>query len=303
MNFIENIKIKLRNSIDQSLCNLMEQDKLRCSAIPPYVIEVPREKDHGDFAVNVAMLMAKEAGMAPRKIAEMIVAGLPADDSLVNRVEVAGAGFINFYLHNRWLYEIPHVIIKKGDDYGRVNDKNGIKVQVEFVSANPTGDLHMGNARGGAIGDTLANILDAAGYEVEKEFYVNDSGNQVALFGLSLEARYLELLDEPFELPESGYAGQDVIDTVKEALEEYGDRWLALKPSERRIKLINFALERRLEYIKRTLGRFGIEYDVWFKESSLYNSNAVDDIIQKFSEMGYIYEKEGARWFKSTLFG
>ncbi|NLV17371.1 MAG: arginine--tRNA ligase [Syntrophomonadaceae bacterium] len=302
MNFIESIKTRLRNLIDQSLRNLTDKGELKCSAIPPYVIEVPREKNHGDFAVNVAMLMAREAGMAPRKIAEMIVAGLPADDSLVSRVEIAGAGFINFYLDNRWLYQVPYAIIQQGDDYGRA-DKNGIKVQVEFVSANPTGDLHMGNARGGAIGDTLANILDAAGYEVEKEFYVNDSGNQIELFGLSLEARYLELLGEPFDMPESGYAGQDVVDTVKEALEEYGDRWLALKPAERRLKLINFALERRLEYIKKTLSRFGIEYDVWFKESSLYNSNAVDEVIQRLFEMGYIYENEGARWFKSTLFG
>jgi len=302
VNFIESIKTRLRNLIDQSLRNLTDKGELKCSAIPPYVIEVPREKNHGDFAVNVAMLMAREAGMAPRKIAEMIVAGLPADDSLVSRVEIAGAGFINFYLDNRWLYQVPYAIIQQGDDYGRA-DKNGIKVQVEFVSANPTGDLHMGNARGGAIGDTLANILDAAGYEVEKEFYVNDSGNQIELFGLSLEARYLELLGEPFDMPESGYAGQDVVDTVKEALEEYGDRWLALKPAERRLKLINFALERRLEYIKKTLSRFGIEYDVWFKESSLYNSNAVDEVIQRLFEMGYIYENEGARWFKSTLFG
>lgn len=302
MNFIEDIKQQLREAIDGTLEVMRDGQELVYSAIPDYAIEVPRERNHGDFAANVAMLMAKEARMAPRKIAELMTSHLSLDESLVRKVEVAGAGFINFYLNENWLYSVPPVILTMGDDFGKAREKNGQRVQVEFVSANPTGDLHMGNARGGAIGDTLANILDASGYEVKKEFYINDAGNQIELFGASLEARYLELLGESFIMPESGYAGQDVIDTVKEAVNEFGDCLLELNTEDRRQKLTGFALERRIEYIRDTLGRFGIEYDVWFTESTLYNSGEVARVIEELFNMGYIYEKEGAKWFKSTLF-
>lgn len=218
-------------------------------------------------------------------------------------IEVAGAGFINFYLNPDWLCQVPGEVISLGERYGWANEQKGCKVQVEFVSANPTGDLHMGNARGGAIGDTLAAILAAAGYTVEKEFYINDAGNQIELFAASLEARYLELLGEPFVMPEDGYAGQDVIDTIKEALKEFGDCLLELGEAERQKILVNFALNRRIEYIRETLRRFGIEYDVWFKESSLYSSGELEQVLGELMRQGYIYEKEGAKWFKSTLFG
>lgn len=302
MNFIEDIKQQFREAIDGTLEVLRNNQELTFEAIPEYAIEVPRERNHGDFAANVSMLMAKEARMAPRKIAELIVTHLSLDESLVRKVEVAGAGFINFYLNQDWLYKVPPVILAMKDDYGKVTKKNGTRVQVEFVSANPTGDLHMGNARGGAIGDTLANILDAAGYEVQKEFYINDAGNQIELFGASLEARYLELLGEPFSMPESGYAGQDVVDTVKEAINEFGDCLLELNTEDRRRKLTGFALERRIEYIKDTLSRFGIFYDVWFTESTLHESREISAVMEELFNKGYIYEKEGAKWFKSTLF-
>jgi arginyl-tRNA synthetase len=302
LNFIEDIKQQFREAIDGTLEVLRNNQELTFEAIPEYAIEVPRERNHGDFAANVSMLMAKEARMAPRKIAELIVTHLSLDESLVRKVEVAGAGFINFYLNQDWLYKVPPVILAMKDDYGKVTKKNGTRVQVEFVSANPTGDLHMGNARGGAIGDTLANILDAAGYEVQKEFYINDAGNQIELFGASLEARYLELLGEPFSMPESGYAGQDVVDTVKEAINEFGDCLLELNTEDRRRKLTGFALERRIEYIKDTLSRFGIFYDVWFTESTLHESGEISAVMEELFNKGYIYEKEGAKWFKSTLF-
>lgn len=302
MNFIEDIKGQFREAIDKALEALRSNQELTFTVIPEYAIEVPRERNHGDFAANVAMLMAKEARMAPRKIAELITTRLSLDESLVRKIEVAGAGFVNFYLNKDWLYTVPPVILAMGDDFGKETKKNGKRVQVEFVSANPTGDLHMGNARGGAIGDTLANILDAAGYEVQKEFYINDAGNQIELFGASLEARYLELLGEPFQMPESGYAGKDVIDTVKEALNEFGDCLLELNTEDRRRKLTGFALERRIEYIKDTLSRFGIEYDVWFTESSLHESGEIAAVMEELFNQGYIYEKEGAKWFKSTLF-
>lgn len=303
MNFIESIRGRLEALVSVSVQELIDREEIISSGIPSYAIEVPREKNRGDFAVNVAMLMAREARKPPRSIAEMIVANMAVDRSLVEKIEVAGAGFINFYLNPAWLMDVPRSVMELGKDFGRASERNGIKVQVEFVSANPTGDLHMGNARGGAVGDTLANILDMAGYDVQKEFYVNDSGNQIEMFGLSLEGRYLELLGQPFNMPESGYAGQDVIHTVKAAIDEYGDSWLVLDSSERRLKLVEFALEKRIEYIKSTLGRFGIHYDVWFYESSLYAGGAVEHVLKRLADMDYIYEKEGAQWFKSTLFG
>ena len=298
MNFIEDIKQQFREAIDGTLEVLRNNQELTFEAIPEYAIEVPRERNHGDFAANVSMLMAKEARMAPRKIAELIVTHL-SDESLVRKVEVAEPGFINFYLD--WLYKVPPVILAMKDDYGKVTKKNRTS-SGRIRQRQSTGDLHMGNARGGAIGDTLANILDAAGYEVQKEFYINDAGNQIELFGASLEARYLELLGEPFSMPESGYAGQDVVDTVKEAINEFGDCLLELNTEDRRRKLTGFALERRIEYIKDTLSRFGIFYDVWFTESTLHESGEISAVMEELFNKGYIYEKEGAKWFKSTLF-
>lgn len=302
MNFVDDVKRRLYDYICAGVNRLKEKEQLSFDEIPAFLIEVPREKNHGDFAANVAMLMAKQARMAPRKIAELIVAELDIPQSLVDGIEVAGAGFINFRLNPAWLIPVAPAAVKLQDGYGRAA-KNGKKVQVEFVSANPTGDLHMGNARGGAIGDSLAAILDAAGYTVEKEFYINDAGNQVELFAASLEARYLELLNQPFVMPENGYAGQDVIETVRDALQQFGETLLAVSAEQRRADLVAFALKQRVEYIKNTLGSFGIAYDVWFRESSLYQSGAVDQVIGQLDQAGYIYEKEGAKWFRSTAFG
>lgn len=303
MNFIEDIKKELRRNLDTALLGLKEQQKLNFTQIPEYTIEVPREKQFGDFAANVAMLLAREARMAPRQIAAMIQQELQFDPELVEKVEVAGAGFINFYLTPNWLFKVPAAVLDLGDAFGRASDEKGIRVQVEFVSANPTGNLHMGNARGGAIGDSLAAILDAAGYRVEREYYINDAGNQIELFALSLEARYLELLHEPFTFPEGGYAGQDVVDTVREAIGYYGRSLLDIAPEERRKRLAEFALKQKIDYIKKTLKDFGIEYDVWFSESSLYESGKLWEVIDELTERGYIYEKDGAKWFRSTAFG
>ncbi|MGE5405724.1 MAG: arginine--tRNA ligase [Candidatus Saccharibacteria bacterium] len=302
MNFIEGFKKQIAEAVAQSLLSLREKNEISFAELPNFVVEVPREQNHGDFATNAAMLMAKQAKMAPRKIAELIQANLVIDPSVVERIEIAGAGFINFHLNPNWLYQVPKTIIRMGDNYGKA-EKNGTKVQVEFVSANPTGNLHMGNARGGAIGDSLANILDAAGYTVEKEYYINDAGNQIDLFAQSLEARYLEALGQPFTFPEAGYAGQDVFDTVQEAIAKFSDSLLKVPEVDRREALAEFALQQKLTYIKATLQDFGIEYDVWFSESSLHDSGEVQRTMDQLAEKGYIYEKEGAMWFKSTLFG
>lgn len=201
------------------------------------------------------------------------------------------------------MIETLKLIHKRGKDYGRVNLGKGKKVQVEFVSANPTGPMHMGNARGGAIGDVLASILDYAGYNVSREFYINDAGNQIEKFGYSLEARYLQLLGIDAEVPEGGYHGEDIIDRAKEFLEIHGDKYKDVPSEERRKALIEYGLKKNIEKMKEDLVLYGIEYDVWFSEQSLYDSGEVYKVIEELTEKGYTYEKDGALWFKMTLFG
>lgn len=303
MDPVQKIKMSLARLVARALEEARGQKLLSFDTVPDFVIEVPREKGHGDFACNAAMLLARQARMAPRKIAEILVGiimkGRPAG---VEKVEAAGAGFINFYLSNDWLFEVPALVVRMGSDYGR-NERKEQKVQVEFVSANPTGNLHMGNARGGALGDTLANILDRAGYSVEREFYINDAGNQVEVFAESLEARYLQLKGFDVKFPEDGYAGQDVIQTVRNIISTYRDSLLDVESAARRQVMLDFALTEKIDYIKSTLKNFGIEYDVWFSERSLHETGQVELAIEQLAEKGYVYEKEGALWFKSTEFG
>lgn len=303
MNPIESVKEKLNSLLVRALEKARKEGQLAFDSLPNFVIEVPREKGHGDFASNAALLLARQARLAPRKIAEIAVQNLAEDEiNFLEKVEAAGAGFINFTLKNDWLYEVPEIVVRMGDDYGRNKDKK-LRVQVEFVSANPTGNLHMGNARGGALGDTLANILDRDGYYVEREFYINDAGNQVEVFAESLEARYLQLKGFDVKFPEDGYAGQDVIETVRKIIGVYQDSLIEMDPPRRRKLMLEFALREKVEYIKKTLENFGIYYDVWFSEQTLHETGRVDRVIQELTARGYVYEKEGALWFKSTRFG
>lgn len=270
---------------------------------PDFVVEVPREKDHGDFATNMAMLLAKPARTAPRKIAEALAGELDLKNSPLEKVEVAGPGFINFYLKSDWAFaELPQ-ILSLNEKYGRVNIGEGRKIQVEFVSANPTGLLHMGNARGAALGDSLASILDFAGYEVTREFYINDAGNQIEHFGRSLEARYLQLMGRKAEVPEEGYHGEDIIDTMRGFIESYGDTYLETPEGERREVMVRYALEEKIADIKNSLEDFGVVYDVWFSEKALHESGQVRDAIKRLGERGYLYEQEDAVWFRATDFG
>jgi len=299
MNLVENIQEQLRKRVEAALQVARDEGQLSFQEVPPFIIEVPREKQHGDYACNVAMLLARQARMAPPRIAAMLAGYLgAAGDTLIDRVEVAGAGFINFFLKDDWLFDVPRVVWENGTKYGWAAPR-GKKVQVEFVSANPTGNLHMGNARGGALGDSLANILSMAGYEVEREYYINDAGNQIELFGLSLEARYLEMCGREFQFPEGGYAGEDVAETVRHFIQHQGDSLADVEPGLRRKKLIEFALQEKLDYIKATLKEFGINYDVWFSEQSLHNSGKIEEVVNELRERGYLYEKEGAWWFKT----
>lgn len=276
---------------------------LNFKELPVFMVEVPREKMHGDFATNVAMLLSKEAKMPPRQIAQIILDNLENLDSWTEKTEIAGPGFINFYLGTDWLYQVLPQVINEDEDYGKSVFGQGQKIQVEFVSANPTGLLHMGNARGAALGDTLCNLLEAAGFDVTREFYINDAGNQIENFGKSLEARYFQLLGENVDFPEEGYHGEDIIETVKHIIAEVGDKYLRVDSALRKEFLIQKALGEKINKIKNDLAGFGVTYDVWFSEQSLHDSGAITRTIQELQEKDLVYEKEGALWLKTTLFG
>lgn len=301
MSVVASIRDKIRKEIEKSLQEAREKGELTFTGLPDYIVEAPREKAHGDFATNAAMLLAKEARMAPRAVAQVIIRYF--DASWLDKIEIAGPGFINFYLGINWLYEILPNVLREDNAFGCSDFGRGEKIQVEFVSANPTGLLHMGNARGAALGDTLSNVLQAAGFEVSKEFYINDAGNQIENFGKSLEARYLQQLGHDAVFPEDGYHGEDIIDTVKNIINEVGDKYLGEDASVRRKHLAKRALQEKITAIKNDLERFGVRYDVWFKESSLHESGAIKETIEELQQKGYIYEKEQALWFKTTLFG
>ncbi|MFZ5752897.1 MAG: arginine--tRNA ligase [Bacillota bacterium] len=303
MSIVAEVRHNIRLQIEKALEEARAKGALTFESIPNFVLEVPREKAHGDFATNVAMLLTKQAKLPPRVIAEHLVANFSKEATWVDRIEIAGPGFINFHLGTGWLYAVMPKVIKEDTTYGNSTYGHKEKVQVEFVSANPTGLLHMGNARGAALGDTLSNLLEAAGFDVTREFYINDAGNQIENFGKSLEARYLQLMGEDIPFPEEGYHGEDIITTVKNIIAEVGDKYLSMDSALRREFLIQKALEEKLGAIRNDLARFGVEYDVWFSEQTLHDSGAIAKTIKELQEKGYIYEKEGALWFKSTLFG
>ncbi|MFV9568125.1 arginine--tRNA ligase [Thermoanaerobacter mathranii] len=302
-NIIQKVKDEIKDMVTTAIKNSVKEGLINIESIPEIEIEEPKEKQHGDLAINTAMIMAKQAKMSPKKIAEIIVSKMDTSNTFIEKIEVAGPGFINFFLNDKFLEETLKLVYKRGKDYGRVNIGKGKKVQVEFVSANPTGPMHMGNARGGALGDALASVLDYAGYDVTREFYINDAGNQIEKFGYSLEARYLQLLGIPAEVPEGGYHGEDIIDRAREFLEIYGEKYKDAPSEERRKTLVEYGLKKNLEKIKEDLELYGIEYDVWFSEQSLYDSGEVYKVIEELKQKGYTYEKDGALWFKMTLFG
>lgn len=304
MNLVEQVTDQLKSEISQGITRAKETGRIHFEQMPAFVIEVPKDKSHGDFATNAAMLLTKQAKMKPRDIAQAIVDSLNQDSKLIEKVEIAGPGFINFYLSQNWVYDILPVVEAQDTAYGSVNLGHGEKVQIEFVSANPTGLLHMGNARGGALGDSLANLLKMAGYDVTKEFYINDAGNQIVNLGLSLEARYRqELGDTDYPFPEKGYHGKDIIDTAKRIIAEVGDSYLSLPEEERQQKMIATALNEKIAAIKNGLHEFGVDYDVWFSETSLHESGAIQDVVDLLTQKGMTYEKDGALWLKTTSFG
>lgn len=300
---VDQIRSGLVDSLKKALISAGEKGTLPQIETPAFVVEVPREKENGDFATNLAMLLAKPARTAPRKAAEALAAELDLSGLPVEKVEIAGPGFINFYLSPNWVLAALPDIVKNGAAYGRVNIGDGRKVQVEFVSANPTGLLHMGNARGAALGDSISSLLDYAGFDVSREFYINDAGNQIEHFGRSLEARYLQLLGRQAQVPEEGYHGEDIMETMRGFVEKYGDRYLDTASPVRREVMVKYALAEKLGAIKKSLGEFGVNYDVWFSEQSLHDSGKVTEAIERLKESGYLYEYEEALWFKAREFG
>ncbi len=267
-------------------------------------LEVPKDKKNGDFACNLAMVLAKSLHMAPRAIADSLVACIEQSAD-IEKIEVAGAGFINFYLSSNWLYETMSQIEEQGENYGKIDLGKGKKVMVEFVSANPTGPMHMGNARGGALGDCLASVLEYAGYEVTREFYINDAGNQIEKFGNSLNARYIQELkgEDAMEFPEDGYHGDDIRQHAKAFIAIHGDKYLEAQEAERKAALVDFALEKNITALREDLERYRIYYDVWFRESTLHDSGAVKNAIQKLTDNGYTYEEDGALWLNCEKMG
>jgi len=297
------MKEKLKKITVSALAKAVEEGALSLDGIPDFAIEVPQAREHGDFAANVAMMAARTAKMPPRKIAEIIKDRMDIAGTGVERVEVAGPGFINFYLSPTWAHGVIPVILSEKENYGRQDIGKGRKVQVEFVSANPTGPMHMGNARGAALGDALASVLEMVGYDVEREFYINDAGNQIENFGLSLEARYLELLGYESSIPEGGYHGEDIKDHMRELIEKEGDKFLSWDSAERRAYFVEYALKKNIARMKEDLKNFGVTFDVWFSERTLHESGKVQEVIRLLTERGYTYEKDGALWFKATAFG
>ena len=270
-----------------------------------FIIEIPKDTSHGDFASNAAMVNAKNAGKAPRDIAAALLENMDFAGSYFVSAETAGPGFLNFRLGQNWFSDAVQSVLDCGADYGRSDYGQGKKVMVEFVSANPTGPMHMGNARGGAIGDCLASALDFAGYEVCREFYINDAGNQIVKFGKSLEARYLQLYlgENAVEFPEDGYQGEDIKVRAKEFADLHGDKYVNAPSEERTQALIDYALPANVEGLRRDLEKYRIQYDVWFSEKSLHESGAVMDVVKLLADRGMTYEKDGAIWYKATEFG
>ena len=271
--------------------------------LAPFKVEVPADRKNGDYAVNAAMVWARGFKSAPRAIAEKLMANVDFSGTFIEKYEIAGPGFINLFLSDKYYADIVADVIAKGDDYGKSNYGEGKKVLVEFVSANPTGPMHIGNARGGALGDCLAAVMSAAGYYTEREFYINDAGNQINKFGLSLDLRYQQLYAEGIEMPEDSYHGDDIVAHAKAFAEINGDKYMTADEATRRKALVEFALPKNIQGLKDDLLKYRIEYDTWFKESTLHNNGEAARIVELLKQSGHTYELEGALWFKATDFG
>ncbi|WP_203363470.1 arginine--tRNA ligase [Bacillus sp. REN10] len=300
MNIAEKVQEELKSEVKAAVikAGLAQEEE-----IPAVILETPKEKAHGDYSTNMAMQLARIAKKAPRAIAEDIIAHFDQTKASIEKIEIAGPGFINFYMNNQYLTDLVPVVLKEGDKYGETNAGGGQKVQVEFVSANPTGDLHLGHARGAAVGDSLCNVLKKAGYDVTREYYINDAGNQIHNLALSVEARYFQALGQEKEMPEDGYHGQDIVGIGQRLAEEYGDKFVSMPEEERYQAFREYGLKYEMEKLKKDLENFRVDFDVWYSETSLYENGKIDEALAALREKGHIFEEGGAVWFRSTTFG
>ena len=302
MSYIVNkVQEQLKNAVYSAVETAVNNGAFPQMPTAEFKVEIPADRANGDFSANAAMVWARELRSAPRKIADTIMENISLEGTYFLRAEVAGPGFMNFYLSDSYYADILKDIREKGKAYGRSDYGQGKRINVEFVSANPTGPMHMGNARGGALGDCLAAVLDYAGYEVSREFYINDAGNQIDKFALSLDIRYQQIYkgEDAVELPEDSYHGEDIKVRAQEFADVYGDKFIDASEDERRKALVDFALPKNIQAMKDNLTKYRIEYDTWFHESILHNGTELKDTLELMKQKGLTYEKDGALWYKN----
>ncbi|NDI34811.1 arginine--tRNA ligase [Chengkuizengella sediminis] len=300
MSVLEKVKDRLIQSINKAA---VQSEIVSVDQLPEVTLEVPKDKSFGDFSTNIAMQLTRIAKRNPRQIAEQIKENLNYVEAGVENVEIAGPGFINFFLDKSYLHQVISDVLEKGARYGALQVGNSEKIQIEFVSANPTGSLHLGHARGAAVGDALSNLLDFAGYDISREYYINDAGNQIDNLAKSIEARYMEQLGKDMVMPEDGYHGEDIIQFAKDLVSEEGDRLLSLGDIDKFEYFKRYGLEKELQKLKDDLTRFGVEFDVWFSETSLYQEKKTDAVLEELDKKGHTYEQDGAKWLRTTPFG
>lgn len=298
MNAVE----KVQQAIKEAISEAVKKAELTTEPVDVH-LESPKDKANGDYATNIAMQLTRIARKAPKVIAEAIVSNIDKESANIEKVEIAGPGFINITIKKDYLLDVVKTVLEQKENYGRTNSGAGERIQVEFVSANPTGDLHLGHARGSSVGDSLCNVLDFAGYDVSREYYINDAGNQINNLALSIEGRYFEELGKGESMPEDGYRGQDIIDIAKDLVAEHGDKFLHMSHEERYAEFRRHGLEVELAKLQKDLADFRVEFDVWFSETSLYENGKIDLALQKLRNNGHIFEEGGATWFRSTTFG
>lgn len=295
------IKEALMAGVKAAAQKAIADGTLKDGELPAVLLEVPPQKEFGDFASNFAMQAARTLKCNPRMIAQAVVDNL--DCAFVDRCEIAGPGFLNFYLKEAWIFDVLRNILKEGKEYGTITRENPEKIQVEYVSANPTGLLHVGHGRGAAVGSALANLLMAAGYDVEREYYINDAGNQMNNLAASINARYLQELGKEAEIPENGYHGQDIIDTAKGIVERDGDKYLAMDEESRLKEFRAIGLKEKTDNLKRDLSAFNVHFDTWFSEQTLHDAGKIKKACDTLMANGNMFEKDGALWLKSTAYG
>ncbi|MCD8837465.1 arginine--tRNA ligase [Mammaliicoccus sciuri] len=297
MNIINQVKETL---IEEIKASIIKSELVE--TVPEIKIETPKDPANGDYSSNIAMVLTKLARKNPREIANQIVENLDTNKANVKKVDIAGPGFINFYLDQQYLTEIIKTALTKGETFGQTEERKNESIIVEYVSANPTGDLHIGHARNAAVGDTLSNVLSAAGYDVTREYYINDAGKQIENLAHSIEARYNQALGLDAELPEDGYYGKDIIAIGKDLAEKHPE--IKDQAEEERIKTFRkLGLDYEMKKLKQDLADFNIHFDNWFSETSLYETNKISAVLDKMTELGYTYEQDGATWLKTTEFG